>query len=37
MKKLASKREKDMLKGGKDVLKIWEKTHSVKKQEVVQF
>lgn len=37
MKKLAIKREKDMLKGGKDVLKEWEKTHSVKKQEVVQF
>jgi 8-oxo-dGTP pyrophosphatase MutT (NUDIX family) len=37
IKKLVLKREKDMLKGGKDVLKIWEKTHSVKKQEVIQF
>jgi hypothetical protein len=36
-KKLAIKREKDMIKGGRDVLKEWEKTHSVKKQEVVQF
>lgn len=37
VKKLAIKREKEMIKGGKDVLKEWEKTHSVKKQEVVQF
>jgi 8-oxo-dGTP pyrophosphatase MutT (NUDIX family) len=29
-KKLALKREKDMLKGAKDVLKEWEKTHSKK-------
>jgi ADP-ribose pyrophosphatase YjhB (NUDIX family) len=31
-KKLSLKREKDMLKGGRDVLKEWEKTHN-KKQE----
>ena len=36
-KKLSIKREKDMLKGGRDALKEWEKTHSVKKQEVVMF
>jgi 8-oxo-dGTP pyrophosphatase MutT (NUDIX family) len=37
IKKLGLKREKDMLKGGKDVLKEWEKTHNLKKQEVVMF
>jgi 8-oxo-dGTP pyrophosphatase MutT (NUDIX family) len=37
LKKLGLKREKDMLKGGKDVLKEWEKTHNLKKQEVVMF
>ena len=37
LKKLDLKREKDMLKGGKDVLKEWEKTHNLKKQEVVMF
>ena len=31
-KKLALKRDRDMLKGGKDVLKEWEKTHNIKKQ-----
>lgn len=29
-KKLALKRDKEMLKGGKDVLKEWEKTHKAK-------
>jgi len=37
LKRLGLKREKDMLKGGKDVLKEWEKTHNLKKQEVVMF
>jgi len=37
LKKLGLKREKDMLKGGRDVLKEWEKTHNLKKQEVVMF
>lgn len=37
LKKLTIKREKDMLKAGKDVLKEWEKTHNLKKQEVVMF
>ena len=37
LKRLSLKREKDMLKGGKDVLKEWEKTHNLKKQEVVMF
>jgi 8-oxo-dGTP pyrophosphatase MutT (NUDIX family) len=37
LKKIGLKREKDMLKGGKDVLKEWEKTHNLKKQEVVMF
>ncbi|HKC04449.1 MAG TPA: NUDIX domain-containing protein [Patescibacteria group bacterium] len=37
MKKLVVKKEKDMLKAGKDVLKEWEKTHNLKKQEVVMF
>jgi hypothetical protein len=37
VKRLGLKREKDMLKGGKDVLKEWEKTHNLKKQEVVMF
>jgi 8-oxo-dGTP pyrophosphatase MutT (NUDIX family) len=36
-KKLGLKREKDMLEGGRDVLKEWEKTHNLKKQEVVMF
>jgi len=36
-KRLGLKREKDMLRGGKDVLKEWEKTHNLKKQEVVMF
>jgi 8-oxo-dGTP pyrophosphatase MutT (NUDIX family) len=36
-KKLAVKREKDMLRGGRDVLKEWQKTHNLKKQEVVMF
>ena len=36
-KKLGQKREKEMLKGGRDVLKEWEKTHNLKKQEVVMF
>lgn len=37
VKKTGSKKEKDMLKAGKDVLKEWEKTHNLKKQEVVMF
>jgi 8-oxo-dGTP pyrophosphatase MutT (NUDIX family) len=37
LKRLGLKREKDMLKGAKDVLKEWEKTHNLKKQEVVMF
>jgi 8-oxo-dGTP pyrophosphatase MutT (NUDIX family) len=37
LRKLGLKREKDMLKGGRDVLKEWEKTHNLKKQEVVMF
>ena len=37
LKKLTQKREKDMLKGGRDTLKEWEKTHSLKKQEVEIF
>jgi 8-oxo-dGTP pyrophosphatase MutT (NUDIX family) len=37
VKKIGLKREKDMLKAGKDVLKEWEKTHNLKKQEVVMF
>jgi ADP-ribose pyrophosphatase YjhB (NUDIX family) len=37
LKRLGLKREKDMFKGGKDVLKVWEKTHNLKKQEVVMF
>jgi 8-oxo-dGTP pyrophosphatase MutT (NUDIX family) len=36
-KKLDLKREKDVLKESKDVLKEWEKTHNLKKQEVVMF
>ena len=36
-KKLVLKREKDMLKGAKDVLKEWEKTHNLKKQEIQPF
>ncbi len=32
VKKLASKRDKEMLKGGRDVLKEWEKTHNKKQQ-----
>jgi 8-oxo-dGTP pyrophosphatase MutT (NUDIX family) len=30
LKKLTLKREKEMLKGGRDVLKLWEKTHNKK-------
>lgn len=37
VKKVVIKREKDMLKGAKDVLKEWEKTHNLKKQEVQPF
>lgn len=37
IKKINLKREKDMLKSGRDVLKEWEKTHNLKKQEVVMF
>jgi hypothetical protein len=37
VKKTGLKREKDMLKEAKDVLKEWEKTHNLKKQEVVMF
>ena len=36
-KKLATKKEKEMLKGGRDVLKEWQKTHNLKKQEVAQL
>lgn len=35
LKKIESKKEKDMLKGAKDVLKEWEKTHSKKQVEFV--
>jgi 8-oxo-dGTP pyrophosphatase MutT (NUDIX family) len=34
VKKVPTKREKEMLKGGRDVLKEWEKTHNLKKHEV---
>lgn len=37
LKKLAQKRDKEMLKSAKEVLKVWEKTHSLKKQEVELF
>jgi 8-oxo-dGTP pyrophosphatase MutT (NUDIX family) len=37
VKKLVNKRERDMLKGAKDVLKEWEKTHNLKKQEIQPF
>ena len=37
LKKIGLKREKDMLNEAKDVLKEWEKTHNLKKQEVVMF
>ncbi len=37
VKKLGQKREKEALKSGRDVLKEWEKTHNLKKQEMVQF
>jgi ADP-ribose pyrophosphatase YjhB (NUDIX family) len=37
LKKLGLKKEKDMLSEAKDVLKEWEKTHNLKKQEVVMF
>ncbi len=37
IKKVNLKREKDMLKDAKGVLKEWEKTHNLKKQEVVMF
>lgn len=33
VKKLGQKREKEMVKSGRDVLKEWEKTHSLKKQD----
>jgi 8-oxo-dGTP pyrophosphatase MutT (NUDIX family) len=36
-KKIGLKREKDILNDAKDVLKEWEKTHNLKKQEVVMF
>ncbi len=36
-KKLAQKRDKEMLTSGRDVLKEWEKTHDIKKQEVDEF
>jgi 8-oxo-dGTP pyrophosphatase MutT (NUDIX family) len=36
-KKLAQKRDREMLKSGRDVLKEWEKTHNLKKQEVQPF
>lgn len=32
VKKVPLKREKEMLKNGRDVLKEWEKTHNIKKQ-----
>jgi 8-oxo-dGTP pyrophosphatase MutT (NUDIX family) len=37
IKKVDLKREKDMLKEAREVLKEWEKTHNLKKQEVVMF
>lgn len=37
LKKLGTKKEKDILKDAKDVLKEWEKTHNLKKQEVEMF
>jgi hypothetical protein len=37
IKKVDLKREKDMLKSAREVLKEWEKTHNLKKQEVVMF
>lgn len=37
LKKLGLKKEKDLLKDSRDVLKEWEKTHNLKKQEVVMF
>jgi 8-oxo-dGTP pyrophosphatase MutT (NUDIX family) len=37
LKKIGLKREKDMLDEAKNVLKEWEKTHNLKKQEVVMF
>lgn len=37
VKRLGLKREKDMIKISREVLKEWEKTHNVKKQEVVMF
>jgi 8-oxo-dGTP pyrophosphatase MutT (NUDIX family) len=36
-KKISIKREKDIIKEAKEVLKEWEKTHNLKKQEVVMF
>jgi len=33
VKKVAQKREKDMLKGAREALKEWEKTHNLKKQQ----
>lgn len=37
LKKLVQKREKDILKEAKEVLKEWEKTHNLKKQIVEEF
>ena len=37
IKKVDLKREKEMLKDARGVLKEWEKTHNLKKQEVVMF
>lgn len=34
VKKINQKRDKEMLKNGRDVLKEWEKTHNIKKHEV---
>jgi ADP-ribose pyrophosphatase YjhB (NUDIX family) len=36
-KKIVQKKDKDALKSAKDVLKEWEKTHNLKKQEVTPF
>jgi 8-oxo-dGTP pyrophosphatase MutT (NUDIX family) len=37
LEKITSKKEKDMFKTGREVLKEWEKTHNLKKQEVEEF
>lgn len=37
VKKVGSKREKDVFKSGRDILKEWEKTHNIKKQEIPEF